>query len=68
VRPWKQLLAVAAALIAFIAILEALRPPGWLAWVALGAAVAVVWRYFWLVNRARLRILRERRRERRKRP
>jgi hypothetical protein len=66
VRPWQQALAVAAALAFFIAILDALRPPGWIAWAALGAAILVLWRYFWIANRARIRRLRAYRRARRK--
>jgi hypothetical protein len=65
-RPWQQALAVAAALAAFIAILDALRPPGWLAWAATAAAVLVFWRYFWVANRARIRRLRAYRRGRRR--
>jgi Flp pilus assembly protein TadB len=66
VRPWQQALAVAAALGVFVAVLNALGPPEWLAWTATAGAVIVFWRYFWTVNRTRIRRLRAYRRLRRK--
>jgi Flp pilus assembly protein TadB len=56
-------LGVTVALGAFVIILDSLGPPAWLKLVALAAAVAVTWRYWWIVNRRRLRWAVARRRE-----
>jgi hypothetical protein len=60
---YRRALGVTLALGAFLILIDRLAPPTWLKLLALGAAVAVTWRYWWIVNRRRLRWAVARRRE-----